>query len=308
MKELKIIFVGIPDMALICLNNLLLNKFDIAGVVPPKKNHETYSFFKSFVSERGLNLIEFDESPNEKATLTKIARLNADIGVVCSYDNLLSEDFLKTTKMGYINCHPSLLPDYRGANPYFHIINNGEKTSGITLHFMDKTFDTGDIIYQEKMELMPFETMGSLFNRTTYMISDALIKVLSDIKKGVKIKRIKQKKGDFKIAPRTGGNFRIRWKTNSVFEIECLIRACNPFYNAYTDFRGVNFKIIKAEAINYSHNFEFGRIIKADEDNLIIAAKDGALSVQVMQLGTWGYFRTKDFYYMFSPNSNEYFI
>ena len=306
MEKLKIIFVGIPDMATICLNNLIAHKFDIVGIVPPKKNHETYNFFKSFILSKGLNLVEFENSPNDKDCIDKIKDLNADIGVVCSYNCLLSEKFLKTTKMGYINCHPSILPDYRGACPYFHIINNGEKTSGITLHFMDKTFDTGDIIYQEKFEILPIETMGTLFNRTTYMISDALIQVLSNINPNKEIKKTPQQSGIFKTAPKVDGNFRIRWKTNSIFEIERLIRACNPFYNAYTDFRGVSLKIIKASAIEYKHNFVYGRIIQADENSLIVAAKDGALSVEAMQVGTWGYFTPKDFYYIFSPKTDEY--
>ena len=308
MDKLKIIFVGIPDMAIICLDNLLAKKFDIIAVVPPKKNHETYDYFKSFVTAKGLNLIEFENSPNDKDCLDKISKLNTDIGVVCSYNYLLSQDFLNTTKMGYINCHPSLLPDYRGANPYFHIINNGEKISGITLHFMDKTFDTGDIIYQENFEILPFETMGTLFNRTTYMISDALIKVLTSIQNGDEIKRIPQKTGDFKKALKVDGNFRIRWKTNSVLEIERLIRACNPFYNAYADFRATRFKIVKASIVEQKHNFELGRIIKADENSFMVAAKDGAVCVEVAQIGTWGYFTPRDLYYTFSPKTNEYLI
>ena len=255
-NKLKIIFVGIPDMALVCLSNLLEKGFNVIGVVPPKKNNETYYFFKKFVLDKNLNLIEFENSCNDKECIKKIKELNADIGVVCSYNNRLSGDFLKTTKMGYINSHPSLLPQYRGAAPYFHIVNNGEKISGITLHFMDETFDTGDIIYQEKFDLTPFETMGTIFNRTTYMLSDALVKVLDEIQKTGKIKKIPQEKNkDFITAPKVDGNFKIRWNTNSVFEIERLIRACNPFYNPFTFFRGVNMKIIKAYAIEKKHDF-----------------------------------------------------
>ena len=119
MKKLKIIFVGTPDMALICLDGLVRNNFEIAAVVPPRKDHVTYNLFKSFVNDKKLNLLEFNDSPNEKEYIEKLKELNADIGVVWSYNIKLSSVFLKTTKMGYINCHPSLLPDYRGGMPYF---------------------------------------------------------------------------------------------------------------------------------------------------------------------------------------------
>ena len=193
-EKIKVIFVGMPDMAIVCLNDILDNNFDIVGVVPPKKTHETYNFFKEFVLSKNLNFIEFENSPNEKGCIEKIKELNADVGVVCSYNYKLSAEFLKTTKMGYINSHPSKLPDYRGATPYFHIIKNNEQTSAITLHFMDENFDTGDIIYQKEFKLFPFETMGTLFNRTNFMISKGLIEVLNAIQDGKKINRIIQNK------------------------------------------------------------------------------------------------------------------
>ncbi len=308
-KKLKIVFVGIPDMALICLNKLLENKFNISGVVPPKKNHETYPFFKKYVEELNLNFIEYENSPNDKDCLDKIKSLNADIGVICSYNYLLKKDFIETTKMGYINCHPSLLPDYRGAAPYFHIINNGEKVSGITLHFIDEEFDKGDIIYQEVFDMTPFETMGTIFNRSNYMLADALVKILNEIQNKGEIKRTPQpKENNFKQAPKVDGNFRIRWNTHSVFEIERLVRACNPFYNAFTTFRNTNFKIINARAVEYKHDLDFGRIFKANEKQLLVAGRCGLLDIKFLNLGTWGCFSPEEFYYMFTPKDDEYLI
>lgn len=305
-KKLKVIFVGMPDMALVCLDGLLQKKVNIVGVVPPKKTHETYNYFKQYVEFQNLNLLDFENSCNEESYIKKIKELNADIGVVCSYNYKLSKEFLSTTKMGYINSHPSKLPQYRGAAPYFHIIKNGEKKSAITLHYMDETFDTGDIIYQEEFDLLPFETMGTLFNRTNFMIRDGLIKVLEEIEKNGEIKSIpQQKEGNFIEAPKVDGNFRIRWNTNTVFEIENTIRACNPFYNYYTFFRGVNMKLLKASAIKKEHNLKFGQIAFVNENEILVAAKEGFLSLEFMQIGTWGMFRPREFNFIFSPKVGE---
>lgn len=307
--KLKIVFVGMPDMALVCLDELLENGFDIVGVVPPNKNHETYNYFEQFVSAKNLNLIEFDESCNEQSCIKKIKDLNADIGVVCSYNYKLSKDFLETTKMGYINSHPSMLPYYRGAAPYFHIIKNGEKESAITLHYMDETFDTGDIVYQEKFELLPCETMGTLFNRTNFMISKALVKVLSKIQKGETMERVPQSKEENYIeAHKVDGNFRIRWNVSTVEEIEQTIRACNPFYNYFTFFRNVNLKVMKASIIKKEHNLRFGQIALASEKELIVAAKGGYIALEVFQIGTWGIFEPKEFNLIFSPKVGELLI
>ncbi|MBQ2983748.1 MAG: methionyl-tRNA formyltransferase [Candidatus Gastranaerophilales bacterium] len=304
-KKLKIIFVGIPDMALVCLENLIRSKFEIVAVVPPKKNHETFNFFKNFVQSKNIEFLEFENSPNDIEYCEKIKALNADIGVVCSYNSRFSKEFLSTTKMGYINCHPSLLPQYRGAAPYFHVVKNNEKFSGITLHFMDETFDTGDIVYQEKFEILPDETMGTLFNRTTYMLSNALVKVLGDLEKTGEIKRYPQPKGEFNLAPKVNGNFRLRWHYHAS-ELECLIRACNPFYNAFCGFRGTTLKIIKAKIILKEHNLEFGTIASSNDKELLIAVKGGFLSPEVMSFATWGYFTPESFYNTFSPQVGEY--
>lgn len=302
-KKLKIVFVGIPDMAIICLNNLLEQGFDIVAVVPPDKKHDTYDFFKKFVLSKNLNLLEFEKSPDE--TIDSIKSLNADIGVVCSYNEKLSCDFLNSTKFGYINCHPSLLPEYRGASPYFHIVKNGEKVSGITLHFMDNNFDTGDIIYQEKFNLILNETMGTIFNRTTYMISDALVKVLNKLQNEGELKSTPQDKNCFKEAIKVDGNFNINFQKD-VYKLECLIRACNPFYNANTIFRQTNLKIIDAKAIEIKHNFPLGMIVKSNENEILVSALNGFLSLKILSIGTWGIFNNKDFYYIFSPKIGEF--
>ena len=304
-KKLKIIFVGMPDMALVCLPNLIDKGFNIVGVVPPKKNHETYPFLKQICSFRNLNFLDFDKSCNEESYVEKIRALNADVGVVCSYNYKLSTEFLKTTKLGYINCHPSLLPNYRGAAPYFHVVNNGEKKSGITLHLMEETFDTGDIVYQKEFDLLPNETMGTMFNRTNFMLSDALVELLTSLENGEKLNPIPQDKvGIYPDAPKVGGNFKIRWK-NDVFEIERLIRACNPFYNAFSFFRGVNIKIIKARAIKKEHNLKFGEIALCNNENILIAAKGGYIGLEIFQVGTWGVFGPNEFNLMFSPKVGE---
>ena len=308
MDKLKIVFVGTPDMALVCLDGLTKKKFDIVAVVPPNKNHAMYSVFKNFTLEKRLNFIDFAQSPNEPQCIEKIKALNADIGVVCSYDFKLSPEFLKTTKMGYINCHPSLLPDYRGPMPYFHIINNKERMSGITLHLMDEDYDTGDIIYQKEFEILKNETIGTLFNRTNFMFLDALIKVLTDIQNGVRITKIPQNKTKkYKQAPVVCGYYKINWK-NNVDDIDALIRACNPFYSAYCYFRGLDMKIIRAKTIMKNHEHECGIITKASEKELVVADFVGFVSVEVLQMASWGIFTPKDFYEIFTPTTQEYLI
>ena len=129
-----------------------------------------------------------------------------------------------------------------------------------------------------------------------------------EVEKTGSINRISQDKNEnYPQAPKIEGNFRVNWK-NDVSKIDCLIRACNPFFNVYAYFRGVNTKLIKAKPIYIKHNFEFGSIVDVNENKLLIAAKDGYISIEVLQVGTWGVFNPSDFYYTFSPKIGEFIL
>ena len=158
----RILFVGMPDMALVCLNRLAENGINIVGAVPPAKTEPTYKLMVDTAKALNLNVIDYEYGLDDKDFLEKIKDLNVDLGVVASYNKKFPRQFLRLAKDGFINLHPSKLPNYRGANPYSHVIMNGEEESAITLHFMDEEFDTGDIISQFKFSIDLNETMGTL--------------------------------------------------------------------------------------------------------------------------------------------------
>ena len=144
----RILFVGIPDMAYIGLDGLLMAGVNIVGVLGPKKDHNMYYDFKNFVYSRRLNYVDYDEL-DEPQLIEKIRALNVDAAVVCSFNYKIPRILLEATKDGFINVHPSMLPKYRGGNPYSRVIMNGETETGVTIHYMDDSFDTGDIIAQK---------------------------------------------------------------------------------------------------------------------------------------------------------------
>ena len=230
--------------------------------------------------------------------------MECDIGVICSLNHKLSKEFLNSTHKGFINCHPSILPKYRGGNPYFHIIKDGEKMSGITLHFADENFDTGKIIAQEIFPLSKKETMGMLFSRTNFMVADLLAKTLLKYKETGEIQSVPQKEGEFKKAPNVQGEFYINWADN-INNIERLIRASNPFYNALTNFRGGYIRIVAGDFKEEKHNKPFGMIVKVKKDIMQIAAEDGYYFPNVIQAGSWGIYSISEFIEKFGPNEGE---
>ena len=149
MKEYKkrILFVGMPDMAFVCLEACYQEGINIVGVMGPKPTHHMFKPFKQFVENKKLNFIYYDDLKSPELIDT-IKKLNIDMAVVCSFNYKIPEVLLNAVKDGFINLHPSLLPEYRGSNPYSRVIMNNEKVTGVTLHHMSKEFDKGDIILQ----------------------------------------------------------------------------------------------------------------------------------------------------------------
>ena len=237
----RILFVGIPDMAYIGLDGLLMAGVNIVGVLGPKKDHNMYEAFRDYTLSRRLNFIEYDEL-DEPQLIQKIKDLNVDVAVVCSFNYKVPKSLMEVTKDGFINVHPSMLPKYRGGNPYSRVIMNGETETGVTIHFMDERFDTGDIIAQKPYHIHSKATMGTLFNELNVIGIELLLQVLQAYEVQ-ELPRIKQPQGDF-ISGRGLSERDIFINYNrTAEEIERFIRALNPFILASTIFRGNLMKI-----------------------------------------------------------------
>ncbi len=291
-------------MAVVCLNKLINSNINIRAVILPDKTNASRETLINIAKKANIDILEYQNTPNEPEFINRVKELNCDIGVICSFNHKLCKELLETTKDGFINCHPSILPNYRGANPYFHIINNGEKTSGITLHFADENFDTGNIITQESFPLMEKETMGMLFSRTNFMVANMLAKTLLRYQREGEIQSWPQEEGEFPKAPTIKGDLFINWG-DSIVKTERLIRASNPFFNTLTNFRGGYIRIVAGDYKIEKHNKTPGEITKVTKDMLKIAAKDGYYFPNVIQAGSWGIYSIKEFIEKFNPQIKE---
>lgn len=302
----RILFVGIPDMAYVCLDGLLAAGMNIVGVMGPKKSHNTYVQFKNFVQNKGLNFIEW-ENLSSLELLNEIRELNADVAVVASFNYKIPKVLLDIPKNGFINIHPSLLPKYRGGNPYSTVIINGESETGVTLHFMDEGFDTGDIIQQKKVEISHFETMGTLFNRLNFLGMQMLVSVLTELEKR-ELPRYKQPEGEFVVGSGISDKELFIDFNNSAEYIERFIRALNPFLVASSVFRGNMVKIFAAEKFDGSvDGFEPGTIAKIEDEKFFISTAAGFICPTVIQFGSFFVGNSKDFIKILSPKVGEGF-
>ena len=303
----RILFVGIPDMAYIGLDGLLMAGVNIVGVLGPKKDHNMYEAFRDYTLSRRLNFIEYDEL-DEPQLIQKIKDLNVDVAVVCSFNYKVPKSLMEVTKDGFINVHPSMLPKYRGGNPYSRVIMNGETETGVTIHFMDERFDTGDIIAQKPYHIHSKATMGTLFNELNVIGIELLLQVLQAYEVQ-ELPRIKQPQGDF-ISGRGLSERDIFINYNrTAEEIERFIRALNPFILASTIFRGNLMKIMKAEVASdaFCIPHPAGTVAKIEDDKFFIATSKGLIAPTVLQFGSFFIGDSKDFIRIVNPKIGEEF-
>ena len=184
---MKVIFLGTPEFALPTLQALIVNH-EVVGVVTqldkPVGRSKTPVFSPVKKLAVKYNIPVFQYKRIRKEGVEDLKSLNADVMVTCAYGQILSQEILDITPIGVINVHGSLLPKYRGAAPIQWSIINGDKTTGITILRSEAGMDDGDTIYKREVEILPYETSESLFERLSYVGADCLIHTLSLIEKG----------------------------------------------------------------------------------------------------------------------------
>ncbi len=184
---MKIIFMGTPEFSVKILAPLINEKdFDIELVVTKKDGtNKRGKIVESPVAllahKYNLNVLKLESFKEEKE---KIENLKPDLIVTAAYGKILPEYILSIPKYGCINVHASLLPKYRGSNPICEAIRNGDKKTGVTIMYMDKGMDTGDIIEKKEIEIEETDNLTTLTNKLSILGSSMICDVIRKIEAG----------------------------------------------------------------------------------------------------------------------------
>lgn len=292
-------------MALVVFKRLIDKGFNIVGIVPPSKDEETYPTMENLANYFNIPFLAYPDLKDKKF-IKSIKALTPDIGIVCSFNKKIPKEVLETTKDGFLNCHPSLLPYYRGGNPYSAVIMNKESVTGVTIHYMDEGFDTGDIVFQLKVKIAPNETMGTLFNKLNYTCADAIETVLNIYEKNSSLPRIPQPQGEFKKAPNFDSNSYetfINWNSKGE-DIETKVRALNPFILASTIYKQQVMDVLSCEYEICTTNLEPGTIADLTK-GFGISCADGIVHIKALKLNTFIITDAPDFIKRFSPKIGD---
>ncbi len=169
MNNLRIIFMGTPGFATESLQALINNGFNVVGVItaPDKPAGRGQKLTQSPVKELALKLgLKVLQPVNLKdpAFLEELKNLSPDLQIVVAF-RMLPESVWSLPPKGSFNLHASLLPQYRGAAPINWAIINGENETGVSTFFLKHEIDTGNIILQKKVPILPDDTAGSVHDK-----------------------------------------------------------------------------------------------------------------------------------------------
>ena len=216
----------------------------------------------------------------EQQAIEEIRALKPDAIVVMAYGQILPRDVLEIPRLACLNLHASLLPRWRGAAPIQAAIAAGDRETGITVMYVDEGLDTGDILLQHKIEIIPRNTGGSLQDRLAQVAPEALLESLRQLAAG-NAPRIRQDNAYATYAPKLKREHgRIDWSEPAEL-IERKIQAYNPWPGAFMKIDDQNLKIFSGSVVDLGG--KPGEILRS-ENELVIAAGKGAVLLGEVQL------------------------
>src|SRR5437773_3523794 len=293
---MRIVFIGAGKIGVPTLLALLKSEHHIAAVVtqsekPVGRAHlvEPPPIKKALMSGapyaspartgRALPILQPARMKDQHA-IDEIRTLGPDVIVVVAYGQILPRTVLQIPKIACLNLHASLLPRWRGAAPIQAAIAAGDRETGITVMYMDEGLDTGDILLQRAVDILPNDTGGSLHDRLAQIAPEILLQSLVLLAKGI-APRIPQDNSLTAYAPKLKReDGRIDWSEPAEM-IERKIRAFNPWPGAFMKVDEQNLKIFSSSVIDL--NGKPGEIL-ISKDQLIVAAGKDAVALNEVQL------------------------
>ena len=285
---MKVLFMGTPDIATGCLQELIDNKYNVIGVVtqPDKPQNRGKKLGMPPVKELALkHEIEVyqPQKAREEGFVNILKELNPDIIVVVAFGQILPKSILDIPKLGCINVHVSLLPKLRGAAPINWTIINGDTKTGVTTMYMDEGLDTGDIILTEEFDLDDEITAGELHDKMKEIGAKTLIETLKLIEKE-EAPRTPQNHDEMTYAPMMNKQLgQIDWN-KSAKQIHDLVRGVNPWPSAYTTYKENIMKVWKTKVIDKTSNKQPGTVLSVDKEGIQVSTGENVILIKEIQM------------------------
>lgn len=292
MEKIKIVFMGTASFSKIVLERLIQEKYNIVAVVTQPDRYVGRKKVLHMPEAKEVALVHSIpvlQPQKIRQEYQAIIDLKADVIITAAYGQIIPEIVLKSARIAAINVHASLLPKYRGGAPVHQAIIDGQNTTGVTIMYMVKKMDAGDIISQKEIPIENDDTTGILYDKLSYVGADLLIETLPSIINGTNESMV-QKEDEVTYAPIiTREQEKISFN-KTTHELHNQVRGLAPWPGAYAIYKE---KVVKIWA-GHIHNCENaqrhhqhqvpGTIVKIFKDAIAVKCLDGIYLITEFQL------------------------
>lgn len=298
-RAFDVVFMGTPDFAVPTLKALHNSRHRVRLVVtqpdrPKGRGRRVIAPPVKVAAEQlGVSVVQ-PESVKTDAFAQQLAQTAPDLLVVAAYGHILKPRILDIPKLGPINIHASLLPKYRGPAPIQWAIINGEDKTGVTIMQMAAGMDTGDILMTAEETILPDDTAATLHDRLATKGAELLLQTLDAISED-RLQPTPQDDSRASYAPllkKSDG--RIPWQ-RSATRLDAFIRGMNPWPGAFTFHGDTRLKIYRARPCPLDQDVAPGTVVHGFADELRVAAGQGALSIEEIQIASGKRMGIRDF-------------
>ncbi len=284
---MRIVFLGSPAFAVYPLNALAQAGYEIVGVVTQpdrpagRKRTMTPPPVKEAAQQLDLPIIQ-PSTLRDPAVVAQLEALHPDVGIVAAYGEILRKAVLAIPPLGYLNIHPSLLPLHRGPMPVAGAILAGDTETGVTIIKLTPGMDSGPILAQATVPLLPTARTGVLNDELFQLGAQLLLEVLPRYAAG----QITPREQDHSQATAT----KLLSKEDGLVDwsqpaqvIERIIRAYDPWPSAFTTWQGQQLKLLDATVQPDSVGEAAPGTIVGTAEGPLVATGSGALELREVQ-------------------------
>lgn len=280
---MRLVFMGTPDIARVCLQQICETGHQVAAVytkpdTPKNRGMKlAMSPVKEYAVSQGIPVYQPVNFRDEQ-TVETLRQLAPDLVVVVAYGRILPQTVLDIPPMGCVNMHASILPELRGAGPIQWAILNHLPETGITSMYMSAGMDEGDIIEIRKTAIDPMETGAELMERLSHIAAQLACDTIDNLAQG-KVVRTAQEHDKATYAPMlTKELCPIDWTQPLQYVID-QVRGLIPWPVATAEIQGKCFKIFRVEDAGKQTQAQAGTLLALTKKGLEVACGDGRVGL-----------------------------
>lgn len=280
--------MGTPEFAVYPLKALLDSGKQIVAVVtvpdkPVGRGQKVrFSPVKEFALENKLTLLQPTNLKDDDFIET-LRAFGADLQIVVAF-RMLPEAVWNMPRLGTVNLHASLLPQYRGAAPINRAIIDGETRTGVTTFRLKHEIDTGDILLQQSVDILPTDNAGALHDKLAAIGSKLVVETVEAIENNSVQPVVQPTDCMLKSAPKIfKDDCRLDF-SKTCLQLHNIVRGLAPYPTAWFEYNGLLIKVFETDYEQTDHSFEFGRIVSDNKTYAKVAVADGFLYLKNLQL------------------------